>query len=115
MITLYQTLKAVFPQVAKAIIHYNETGEFKGFRDDDECEIADFYRENFDSYYDIRVRFFEKDKELDIMIREAGQLIMDISVPIEKIDSEQVLIDAVKEEIELILAHWESTLDEFEE
>jgi hypothetical protein len=114
MKTLYQTIKAVFPYVTKAIIHYNKTGEFKGFLDD-ECEIADFYKENFDSFYDIRVRFFEKDKELDIMILESGQLIMDIGVPIEKIDSEKVLIDAVKEEIELILAHWESTLDEFEE
>ena len=115
MITLYQTLKAVFPTVAKAIIHYNETSEFKGFQDDDNCDVKEFYGEKFNSYYNIRVRFFEKDKELDIMIYEGGQSIIDIGIPIEKIDSEQVLIDAVKEEIELILAHWESVLDEFEE
>jgi hypothetical protein len=115
MITLYQTLKAVFPSVAKAIIHYNETGEFKGFCDDDNCDVKDFYGEKFNSFYNIRVRFFEKDKELDIKIREGGQLVIDVGVPIEKIDGEQVLIDAVKEEIEMLLAHWESTLDEFEE
>ena len=115
MITLYQTLKAVFPQVAKAIIHYNETGEFKGFCDDDGYDVKDFYGEKFNSYYNIRVRFFEKDKELDIKIREGGNLLIDIGIPIEKIDGETVLIDAVKEEIELILAHWESVLDEFEE
>ena len=57
----------------------------------------------------------ELEKELDIKIREGCQLVIDIGVPIEKIDSEQVLIDAVKEEIEMLLAHWESTLDEFEE
>lgn len=115
MKTLYQTIKAIFPSVAETIIHYNKTGEFKGFRNDDECEIADFYGEKFNSYYNIRVRFFEKDKELGIIIREGGQLIIDIGVPLEQIDSEHVLIDAVKEEIELILAHWESVLDEFEE
>lgn len=114
MNNLYQTVKAVFPSVAKAIIHYNKTGEFKGFRNDDECDIADFYGEKFNSYYNIRVRFLEKDKELDIIIREGGRLIIDVSVPIEKIDSEQVLIDAVKEEIELCLAHWERIYDEFE-
>lgn len=115
MITLYQTVKAVFPYVAKAIIHYNETGEFKGFQDDDESYIADFYGEEFNSYYDIRVRFFEEDKELGIMIRDCGQLVIDIGVPLEKIDSEQFLIDAVKEEIEMLLAHWERTYNEFEE
>ena len=115
MRTLYQTLKAVFPSVAKAIIHYNKTSEFKGFCDDDECEIANFWGEKFDSYYNFRVKFWEKEKALDIMIYEGGQAIIDIGIPIEKIDSEQVLIDAVKEEIELILAHWESVLDEFEE
>ena len=115
MKTLYQTLKAVFPQVAKAIIHYNETGEFKGFCNDDNCDVKDFYGEKFNSYYNIRVRFFEKDKELDIKIREGGNLLIDIGVPLEKIDGEKVLIEAVKEEIELILAHWESVLDEFEE
>jgi hypothetical protein len=115
MKTLYQTVKAIFPDVAKAIIHYNKTGEFKGFQDDDNYDVKDFYGEKYNSYYNIRVRFFEKDKELGIIIREGGHLIMDIGVPIEKIDSEQVLIDAVKEEIEMILAHWESVLDEFEE
>jgi hypothetical protein len=114
MNTLYQTLKAVFPYVADAIINYNKTGEFKGFRNDDESDIADFYGEKFNSYYNIRVRFFEKDKELDIKIREGGHLIIDIGVPIEKIDSVQVLIDAVKEEIDLIIAHWERMYDEFE-
>ena len=115
MRTLYQSLKAVFPNVAKVIIHYNKTGEFKGFQEDDDCEIANFWGEKFDSYYNFRVRFFEKDKELNITIYEGGQAIIDIGIPIEKIDSEHVLIDAVKEEIELILAHWESVLDEFEE
>lgn len=115
MRTLYQSLEAVFPCVAKAIIHYNKTGEFKGFKDDDDCEIANFWGEKFDSYYNFRVRFFEKDKELSITIYEGGQAIIDIGIPIEKIDGEQILIDAVKEEIELILAHWESVLDEFEE
>ena len=115
MRTLYQSLKAVFPNVAKVIIHYNKTGEFKGFQEDDDCEIANFWGEKFDSYYNFRVRFFEKDKELNITIYEGGLAIIDIGIPIEKIDSEHVLIDAVKEEIELILAHWESVLDEFEE
>jgi hypothetical protein len=114
MITLYQTVKAVFPYVVNAIIHYNETGEFKGFRDDDECDIADFYGEEFNSNYNICVRFFEKDKELDIKICEGGQLVLHIGVPFEKIDNEQVLIDAVKEEIEMLLAHWERTYNEFE-
>jgi hypothetical protein len=116
MLTLYQSLKKILPEVVDAVVKFNETGSFPGFGGKDPRDtIKTFYGVDINSEYDFRFRFYESDRELAINIREGGQLVIDTGVPIENIDCEDVLIDAVKDEIDMILVHWERVLNEFEE
>jgi hypothetical protein len=57
-------------------------------------------------------------KELHICIYEkyySHDPLIDIGIPIEKIDSKDGIIEAVKEELDLILTHFEMLMNEIEE
>lgn len=115
MKNLYRTLKTVFPQIVETIINYSETGVFKGFQNENKSKHAVFYGSDMNSNYDIYVKLLLSRNELELEICESGVTVIDTCIPLEKIDSELVLIDAVKDEIDLIITHWEMVLDEFEE
>jgi hypothetical protein len=116
MLTLYKSLKKILPEIVDAVVKFNETGSFPGFdKNDPRNIIKTFDGIEINSNYDFHFRFYESDEELDIKIREGGQLVIDIGVPAEKISKDIDIIEAIKEEIDLLLCHWESVLDEFEE
>ena len=116
MLTLYKSLKKILPEIVNAVVKFNETGNFPGFdKNDPQNTIKSFYGVDINSGYDFRFRFYESDKELDIKISVDGNCLIDIGVPVEKISNDIDILEAIKEEIDLILGHWESVLDEFEE